>query len=89
MKEHTKREDVVISAIGKPKFVTADMVKDGAVVIDVGINRGEDGKIVGDVDFENVEKKASYITPVPGGVGPMTIAMLMNNVIKAATLKNF
>jgi len=59
------------------------MVKDGAVVIDVGINRGEDGKLYGDVDFENVEKKASYITPVPGGVGPMTIAMLMNNVIKA------
>lgn len=89
LKEYTKRADVVISAIGKPKFVTADMVKDGAVVIDIGINRGEDGKIVGDVDFENVEKKASYITPVPGGVGPMTIAMLMNNVIKAATLKNF
>ena len=59
------------------------MVKDGAVVIDVGINRGEDGKLYGDVDFENVEKKASFITPVPGGVGPMTIAMLMNNVIKA------
>ena len=82
--EHTKRADVVISAIGQSKFVKADMVKDGAVVIDVGINRGEDGKLTGDVDFENVEKKASYITPVPGGVGPMTIAMLMNNVIKAA-----
>ena len=61
-----------------------DMIKDGAVIIDVGINRNEDGKITGDVDFENVSKKASYITPVPGGVGPMTIAMLMNNVIKAA-----
>ena len=60
------------------------MIKDGAVVIDVGINRGEDGKLVGDVDFENIESKASYITPVPGGVGPMTVAMLMNNVIKAA-----
>ena len=82
--EHTKRADVVISAIGQSKFVKADMVKDGAVIIDVGINRGEDGKLTGDVDFENVEKKASYITPVPGGVGPMTIAMLMNNVIKAA-----
>ena len=82
--EHTKRADVVISAIGQSKFVKADMVKDGAVVIDVGINRGKDGKLTGDVDFENVEKKASYITPVPGGVGPMTIAMLMNNVIKAA-----
>ena len=63
------------------------MVKDGAVVIDVGINRTDDGKIVGDVDFESVSKKASYITPVPGGVGPMTIAMLMNNVIKAAKLQ--
>ena len=82
--EHTKRADVVISAIGQSKFVKEDMVKDGAVIIDVGINRGEDGKLTGDVDFENVEKKASYITPVPGGVGPMTIAMLMNNVIKAA-----
>ena len=81
--ERVKDADVVISAIGKPEYVTADMVKDGAIVIDVGINRTEDGKIVGDVDFENVSKKASYITPVPGGVGPMTIAMLMNNVIKA------
>lgn len=83
VKEHVKDADVVISAIGKPEYVTADMVKDGAIVIDVGINRTENGKIVGDVDFENVSKKASYITPVPGGVGPMTIAMLMNNVIKA------
>ncbi len=83
LKEHTKRADVIIAAIGQAKFVTADMVKDGAVIIDVGINRGENGKLTGDVDFENVEKKASYITPVPGGVGPMTIAMLMNNVIKA------
>ena len=82
--EHTKRADIVIVAIGKAKFLKADMVKDGAVIIDVGINRGEDGKLCGDVDFENVSKKASYITPVPGGVGPMTIAMLMNNVIKAA-----
>ena len=84
LKEHTKRADIVISAIGKAKFVTKDMIKEGAVIIDVGINRGENGKIVGDVDFENVEPIASYITPVPGGVGPMTIAMLMNNVIKAA-----
>lgn len=88
LKEHTKNADIVISAIGKAKFVTADMIKDGAVVIDVGINRSENGKIVGDVDFENVSSKASYITPVPGGVGPMTIAMLMNNVIKAAKLQN-
>ena len=86
--EHTKRADVVISAIGQSKFVKADMVKDGVIIIDVGINRGKDGKITGDVDFENVEKKASYITPVPGGVGPMTIAMLMNNVIKATKEQN-
>ena len=88
MKEHTKRADVVISAIGKAKFVTKDMVKPGVVIIDVGINRNEDGKLVGDVDFKEVEPIASYITPVPGGVGPMTIAMLMNNVIKAAKEQN-
>ena len=85
LKEHTQNADIVISAIGKSKFVTEDMIKQGAVVIDIGINRGEDGKLTGDVDFENVSKKASYITPVPGGVGPMTITMLMNNVIKATT----
>ena len=84
LSEHTKRADILISAIGKPQFITADMVKQGCIVIDVGINRTEQGKIVGDIDFENVEKKVEYITPVPGGVGPMTIAMLMNNVIKAA-----
>ena len=83
IKEIAKNADILISAIGKPKFVTEDMVKKGAVVIDVGINRSEDGKIIGDVDFEKVEQKTSYITPVPGGVGPMTIAMLMNNVVKA------
>ena len=83
LKEHTQNADIVISAIGRPKFVTEDMIKTGAVVIDVGTNRDEDGKLTGDVDFENVSKKVSYITPVPGGVGPMTIAMLMNNVIKA------
>ena len=83
----TKEADILIAALGKPKFVTEDMVKDGAVVIDVGINRNEEGKLVGDVDFENVSKKASYITPVPGGVGPMTIAMLMGNVVKSAKLK--
>lgn len=87
LKEHTQNADILIVAIGKSKFITEDMVKDRAVIIDVGINRGEDGKLTGDVDFENVEKKASYITPVPGGVGPMTIAMLMNNVIKAARQK--
>ena len=83
LKQHTQNADIVIAAIGKSKFVTADMIKEEAVVIDVGINRGEDGKLTGDVDFENVSEKSSYITPVPGGVGPMTIAMLMNNVIKA------
>lgn len=87
IKEITKEADILIAALGKPKFVTEDMVKDGAIVIDVGINRTEEGKLVGDVDFENVSKKASYITPVPGGVGPMTIAMLMLNVVKAAKTK--
>lgn len=82
--EITKNADILVSAIGRPEFVTADIVKDGAVVIDVGINRTAEGKLKGDVDFENVSKKASYITPVPGGVGPMTIAMLMNNVVKAS-----
>ena len=86
--EITKRADILVAAIGKAEFVKADMVKEGAVVIDVGINRNEEGKLKGDVDFENVSKKASYITPVPGGVGPMTIAMLMNNVVKAAKMQN-
>ena len=80
----TKRADILVAAIGRPKFVTEDMVKEGATVIDVGINRGEDGKIVGDVDFENVKNKVSFINQVQGGVGPMTIAMLMENVVKAA-----
>ena len=84
IKKYTKEADIIMVAVGKAKVLTDDMIKDGAVVIDVGINRNDDGKITGDVDFENVSKKASYITPVPGGVGPMTIAMLMNNVIKAA-----
>ena len=85
--EVIKEADIVIAAIGKPNFVKADMVKDGAVVIDVGINRLEDGTITGDVDYENVALKASFITPVPGGVGPMTIAMLLNNVVKAAKIE--
>ena len=88
IEEYIKEADILIAAIGKAKFVTKDMVKKGAVVIDVGINRTDDGKIVGDVDFENVEKIASYITPVPGGVGPMTVAILMSNVIKAAKIQN-
>ena len=78
----------MVVAIGKPNFITKDMVKEGAIVIDVGINRGEEGKLCGDVDFDEVSKVASYITPVPGGVGPMTIAMLMNNVIKATKRQN-
>lgn len=83
----TNNADILIAALGKPEYVKDSMVKEGAVVIDVGINRTEDGKLVGDVDFESISKKASYITPVPGGVGPMTIAMLMNNVIKAAKMQ--
>ena len=84
LKELTKQADILIAAIGKAKFVTEDMVKEGATVIDVGINRMDDGKLLGDTDFENIKDKVSYITPVPGGVGPMTIAMLMHNVVKAA-----
>ena len=84
----TKTADILVSAIGRAGFVTEDMVKEGAVVIDVGINRTQEGKIKGDVDYENVSQKASYITPVPGGVGPMTIAMLMKNVVKAAKNQN-
>ncbi len=80
---HTRRADILVAAIGKPRFITADMVKDGAVVVDVGINR-VDGKLCGDVDFDAVSQKASYITPVPGGVGKMTIAMLMDNTVSAA-----
>ena len=76
--------DILVSAVGKAKFVTADMVKDGAVVIDVGMNRDENGKLCGDVDFAAVEPKASFITPVPGGVGPMTITMLLKNTVNAA-----
>ena len=82
LSEKTKMADVLISAVGRPKFITEDMVKDGAVVIDVGINR-VNGKLEGDVDFENVKNKTSYITPVPGGVGAMTVAMLLSNILKA------
>ena len=83
LKSHLLKADIVISAVGKPKMITKDMIKQGATVIDVGITRLEEGGISGDVDFESVKEIASYITPVPGGVGPMTIAMLMNNVILA------
>ena len=88
LEEHTKKADILIVAIGKANFVKKEMIKDGAVIIDVGINRTDEGKLTGDVDFENVKDVAGYITPVPGGVGPMTIAMLMNNVIKATRLQN-
>ncbi len=84
----TRQADILIAAVGRAKFVTADMVKDGAVVIDVGINRDQNGKLCGDVDFANVEAKASYITPVPGGVGPMTITTLLENTLRAAQLQN-
>ena len=86
LKEVTKRADILVVAIGKPKMITADYVKEGAVVIDVGIHRGEDGKLCGDVKFDEVCEHTSMITPVPGGVGPMTIAMLMKNAVKAALL---
>lgn len=84
----TKEADILVAAIGKAKFVKADMVKDGAVVIDVGMNRDENGKLCGDVDFDDVKDKCSFITPVPGGVGPMTIAMLMKNTLTAAKIQN-
>ena len=84
LKEKCLSADIVVAAIGKTKFITADMIKQGAVVIDVGMNRDENGKLCGDVDFENVKEKCSYITPVPGGVGPMTITMLMYNTYLSA-----
>lgn len=86
--EVTSKADILVAAVGKADFVTADMVKDGAVVIDVGMNRNSDGKLCGDVDFQAVSQKASYITPVPGGVGPMTIATLMQNTLTAAKRQN-
>ena len=86
--EVCRRADILVAAVGRPNFVTADMVKDGAVVIDVGINRLENGKLCGDVKFDEVSEKAGYITPVPGGVGPMTIAMLMKNTLTAARIQN-
>lgn len=81
--ETTKRADILVVAVGRANFITGDMVKEGAIVVDVGINRGEDGKLVGDVHFDSCEKVASYITPVPGGVGPMTITMLLKNTLTA------
>ena len=86
LKEICRDADILVASIGKPEFVTGDMVKDGAVVVDVGINRLESGRLVGDVSFSEVEPKASYITPVPGGVGPMTITMLLKNTLTAAKI---
>lgn len=88
LEEITRQADILLVAIGKPEFVTAKMVKEGATVIDIGINRNGEGKLVGDVKFDEVSQKVQYISPVPGGVGPMTIAMLLNNVIKAAKQQN-
>ncbi|MBW7573747.1 bifunctional methylenetetrahydrofolate dehydrogenase/methenyltetrahydrofolate cyclohydrolase FolD [Caproiciproducens faecalis] len=88
LKEVCAQADILVAAVGKPKFITADMVKPGAVVIDVGMDRDENGKLCGDVDFNGVEETASYITPVPGGVGPMTIAMLLKNTVTAAKRQN-
>ncbi|MBO4290408.1 MAG: bifunctional methylenetetrahydrofolate dehydrogenase/methenyltetrahydrofolate cyclohydrolase FolD [Lachnospiraceae bacterium] len=88
LKEVTKRADILVAAVGKPRMIDADYVKEGAVVIDVGIHRNADNKLCGDVDFESVEPKCSAITPVPGGVGPMTIAMLMKNCVESYSLQN-
>jgi methylenetetrahydrofolate dehydrogenase (NADP+) / methenyltetrahydrofolate cyclohydrolase len=87
LKAHTLKADILIVAAGRVNLVTEDMIKDGAIVVDVGINRLESGKLVGDVDFEGCKERSSHITPVPGGVGPMTIAMLLKNTIKAAKLR--
>jgi len=88
LKEVCRGADILVAAVGIAKFITADMVKPGAAVIDVGMDRDENGKLCGDVDFDNVEPIAGYITPVPGGVGPMTIAMLMKNTLTAAKMQN-
>ncbi len=88
LSETIRNAEIIIAALGKPKFVKGDMISDGAVIIDVGINRMDNGKLCGDVDFDECEKKASFITPVPGGVGPMTIAMLMKNCICATKQQN-
>ena len=86
LKKHTQNADIILVGVGVINLIKEDMVKEGAIIIDIGINRADNGKLVGDVDFENVSKKCSYITPVPGGVGPMTIAMLLSNTLKAAQI---
>ncbi len=88
LKKHTQEADVILVGVGVINLIKEDMVKDGAIIIDIGINRAENGKLVGDVDFANVSQKCSYITPVPGGVGPMTIAMLLNNTLRAAQINS-
>jgi len=88
LKSHTEKADIICVGVGVINLITEDMVKDGAIIIDIGINRLDNGKLVGDVDFDNVKDKCSYITPVPGGVGPMTIAMLLKNTVKAAKYRN-
>jgi len=84
MKEFTRSADILVVAVGKSHFIGKDHVKEGAVVIDVGVNRNDEGKLIGDVEFDRVKEVASYITPVPGGVGPMTITMLLNNTVLSA-----
>ena len=86
LKKHTLNADIILVGVGVINLIKEDMVKDGAIIIDIGINRADDGKLVGDVDYEHVAQKCSYITPVPGGVGPMTISMLLSNTLKAAQL---
>jgi methylenetetrahydrofolate dehydrogenase (NADP+)/methenyltetrahydrofolate cyclohydrolase len=86
LKKHTLNADVLLVGVGVINLIKEDMVKDGAIIVDIGINRAPNGKLVGDVDYDNVAQKCSYITPVPGGVGPMTIAMLLSNTLKAAKL---
>ena len=86
LKKHTLNADIVLVGVGVINLITQDMVKDDVIIIDIGVSRTDDGKLVGDVDFANVSKKSSYITPSPGGVGPMTIAMLLNNTLKAAKI---
>jgi len=88
LKSHTLKADIIVVGVGVPGLIKEDMVKDGAIVIDIGINRLDDGSLVGDVDFKNVSPKCAYITPVPGGVGPMTIAMLLSNTLKSAKVRN-
>ena len=88
LKELTKKAEIIVSATGHPRLITADMVNKGVIIIDVGISKHENGKLMGDVDFDNVKNKASYITPVPGGVGPMTIACLMENTYELFLKQN-